>query len=431
MTKQKSLVLLALVALFAIGLAALSVHNRESAKAATSAKGKLCSGLRERVNEVAAVQVTKGGKTLTLKREGAAWSIVERGGYPAQSEKVKETVMGLAELEIEETKTKKPENWKELGLEDPTAEGAESALLVLLDATGAELASVVVGDTVSSRYGKALYARRSGEDQCWQVAGKLAPLADPTGWVVKDILKLAADRVQSARILHADHEEVLIERVPGELGEPGGNGKFVVANMPPEAKERYENVGNSIASALSYLTLDDVKPAAEVDFTAEPVATATYRASDGLVIEVQIAKLDGKTWARFDARFEAPPQPLGPTPPAEGEAGAASDPMKDAAALAEKTETEARDLAAKLSPWAYAIPSYRSDSIAKRMKDLIEEPSPVPEAAEDSLDADMPPSIELPTDDDGAAPTLEVPDDARSEDEPPAPAPAPPEEGGG
>ncbi|NJR13810.1 MAG: DUF4340 domain-containing protein, partial [Phyllobacteriaceae bacterium] len=67
---------------------------------------------------------------------------------------------------------------------------------------GAELASVVVGDTVSSRYGKALYARRNGEDQCWQVTGKLAPSADPTGWVVKDILKIASERVESARILH-------------------------------------------------------------------------------------------------------------------------------------------------------------------------------------------------------------------------------------
>ena len=53
----------------------------------------------------------------TLLRSDAIWSVVERDGYPADVEKVRHTLIGLAEARIVEAKTANPEFY------DPTGRG--------------------------------------------------------------------------------------------------------------------------------------------------------------------------------------------------------------------------------------------------------------------------------------------------------------------
>jgi hypothetical protein len=356
------------------GLAALAavfvVGARDSATSAAES-GLLVEGLAERINSVAELSVTQGGSTLTVaKGTDGAWGLRERGGFPVQFAKVKQTLLTLADLERLEQKTSKPENFTQLELEEPDAPAAQSALVVVHDDQGAELAAVVVGKSAAGT-AQAFYARKRGDDQCWLVKGRLDLRSDVLSWVEREIVKLESDRVKSTRVVHADGEELRLSRV-----EPVA-GKWVIDNLPEGRQERSEGIGQSTATALSYFSLDDVKPVGEVDFAAEPLATAEYRTYDGLCLVVELAKQDAKLWARISARDKSPEQPPAPPPPGPPEDGAdaplaVESPQRDIA-------QESTELNARLTPWAFALPQWKADQIAKRMKDLLAEP-PAPAA---------------------------------------------------
>ncbi|MBI2993249.1 MAG: hypothetical protein HYY48_03630, partial [Gammaproteobacteria bacterium] len=65
--------------------------------------------LGKNINDVAGIRVEGLGRTITLRRSGDTWGIEEADGYPALSERVKQVVVGVADLRIDSTKTSNPE----------------------------------------------------------------------------------------------------------------------------------------------------------------------------------------------------------------------------------------------------------------------------------------------------------------------------------
>lgn len=383
--RNKGLLVLSGVTLVVFGAAIVAVRGRGATVASADAeRGPLVAGLEERANDVGELFVQDAEASATLRRKGEDWVLAERSDYPADFEKVKEAVLGIARLEIEEPKTARPENHAALGVEDPEAEGSESKRVVLRTTDGEEVARLIVGDTKYRRDSQAVYVRRDGEDQVYLCDGRVTLETDAKSWIDSEILRLESDRVQDVRILHHDGEEVLIGR------DPENHTQFVVLNMPPDREPQFAGVANSVGTALSYLGLDDVRPADEVDFEAEPVAITTYECTDGLVIEIETAKFEDKTWARIAARYEEVAAPIGPAAPEAGDedatedaaenandsgednaaaedANAAGDDVPDPAAV----KAEVAELDERLGGWAFAIPDYKSEVLARRMKDLM------------------------------------------------------------
>src|SRR5262245_13294302 len=404
--QQKNVLILGTVTVVALGVAALALRNPD-ASASKVAETRLFPALPERINDVTEMRIEKGGKTTTLKREGGKWKLADRGGYPAQFEKVKELAVRIADLEIEEAKTAKQANHKKLGVEGPPAkqekkEGEaaevsesseesenESGLVTLRDSSGKDLASVVVGKSEWRGSKPKVYARRLGEDQVYLCAprGTLSVMADAKSWIEPKFVELQNDRVQSVSIEHADGEEV-------EIGRSVENHtQFAIENMPPGKSERYAGVANGVAQALGYgLQLDDVRPVTEVDFAKEPVAKTRFKCVDGLELLIELSKFEDKTWVRVAASFTPPPEPpKAETPPAEPAEAAATEPGAEKSAeegkpaeekpgedkpAEEKKDIakEAAELNERLSPWAFEVGSYKTDVLAKRMKDLLAEP---------------------------------------------------------
>lgn len=381
--KQKTLLLLSIATAGAIGLAVLTQRSDSSSSAATSG-GRLFPELDARLNDIAEVRVEKFGKSATLRREGGKWILADRGGFPAKFEKVKELAMRVASLEIDEQKTARKENHAKLGVEWPSqaeegSEGAEAGLVVLKDASGKELAAVVTGRTEWMGSKPKLYARRLAEDQVYlcEPQGSLDVVVEAKNWIEPEIVKLENERVQSVAIEHADGERVDITR------SAANHTQFAVLGVPPGRTERYEGIGNGVAQALGYgLQLEDVRPVTEVDFTKEPLAKTRFAAVDGLGLTFELAKFEDKTWARVVATYTAPPEPAKPAEaaPAEGEDAAATPPAEAPPAEdpADKKDiaAEAAALNERLAPWAFELPSYRTDVLLRRMADLLDEPAP-------------------------------------------------------
>jgi len=382
----KGLLILTTVTALAVAGAAYTLREPEAAESDVSAAGHVLPGLLARVNDVSSVEVLSAGETVTLRQTADGWGLAERGDYPVSFTKVKETVMNLANLEIDEHKTALAANHAKLGVEDPRGEGATSSLVVLRDAAEKELAQLVVGESKQN----GVLVRRAGEDQVYRSRGTLRLETKPTSWVEREILRLAGDRVDAVTIRHQDGSVIDLAR------NQENTSQFLVQNLPEGRTEKYAGVANGVGTALSYLALEDVRPIDRVDLTVEPIARATYRCKDGLVLEVELATFEEKKWASLHARYEeiaapvigpvAPVEPEEPADPTDADPG--DEPATDAAqaeaeALRERTRTEADDLDARLSPWAFQIVDSKATAIAKKMEDLLAAPE------EEETDAEL------------------------------------------
>lgn len=382
---KNTLLVLAAVTVAGVGVALLSDRDGATSTAA-SGSGPLFPGLEERVNDVARITLQKGANTVTVERQGETWTLPDRGGYPAKFAEAKKVAVRLARLQIEEEKTARKENHARLEVEWPPKESDDAAagepgLVKLFDASGTELAGLIVGKSDWQGSAQKLFVRPDSGDRVYLVEGPLDVVAEVRSWIEPKVLDIARDRVQHVTIAHADGELVEIDR------STTNHTDFKVQNVPPGETERYEGVANGIGGALAGLTIDDVRPAGEVDLTAEPRARSVFTTVDGLVLTVETARADDKTWAHIACAYREPDET---TPPADdgGDGGDGADGGEpeggkpDPAAI----RKEAADLDARLSPWVFALPEFKADTIAKPMKDLLAVPQP--EGTEPPLDPD-------------------------------------------
>ena len=70
--------------------------------------------------------------------------------------------------------------------------------------------------------------------------------------------------------------------------------------MPAGAKLQYDGAPDSIAEELVYMSFDDVKPVADIDFSKAD--SAVFRTFDGLEVTANIAMADKATWVKFEAK---------------------------------------------------------------------------------------------------------------------------------
>jgi hypothetical protein len=420
--KQKNLLILAGATTLALAVAAIALRG-DGDSGAASAEGMLFPELSERINDITRIHLEKGGESATLELADGRWCLADRGGYPALFEKVKQLAVLVASLEIEEKKTARKANHARLSLEwPPPADGeadgeveGEASLITLQDASGAQLASVVVGKSEWGSAGKSkVFVRRADEDQVYLCVppSPLNVMPEASNWLETKFVELENERVQGVTIEHADGERVEIAR------SAANHTQFAVQNLPPGQVERFTGVANGVAQALGYgMQLKDVRPADEIDFTLEPLGMTRFRCTDGLELLIESARFEEQPWVKVTALYVAPPAPSEASTEASTEAtgDGTSEATEDApAAVLEDSTTAASDptpeadvraevesLNERLSPWAFEVDSYKTDVLVRRMQDLVPEPE-TPTQGEMSLEGLLdPPATE------GAAPPPE------------------------
>ena len=361
--------------------------------AETGATGPLFPELKARVNDVTEVTIAGAGASCTLRKEGASWGAADKGGFPVDFGKVKALVLGVAEMEKVEAMTSNAALHAKLGVEDPAAEGATSKRVTIKGAGGTVLADVIVGRAkasqgLSSR--STLYVRAQGDNQTWEATGSLTVDTSSTGWFDRNISKVDEKRVRRATVAHPGGETLAVARADQSQT------NLAVENLPEGKELQWDGVANGIASALQYMSLDDVQAAGSVELT-DPVVTE-YSCFDGLVVTARSVEKDGKTWITLAARLDEAQRaaPAGPeAPPAEGE----SAPPKPELKALDLVQKEVDELNARWSPWVFQVPGYNGANLRKKLADLLKQDAPAEGALEDA-------SLETPL----APPTLPVED---------------------
>ncbi len=390
---QKTLIVLGAAAVLAVG-AALLVDRARAPKSDVSARaGLLVPELREHVNDVTRINLTAANNqaAVTLVRGDQGWTVAQRGNYPADVGKLREYLLRLADATLLEEKTSNKERYADLGVEDITAPTAKGMLLEL---DGLPTPARVFIGNPNAQGGGGTFVRLPEQASSWLAKGSLVPEKNPADWLAKDLPGVAAERIASVTITHADGKVVRVAK------KAEGDGTFVIADIPKGRDPSSEYVANGLGSVLSELRLDDVAALAEV----APPATATrvrYTTFDGLVVDASAWKVGDKAHATFKASLdaatadahaaaaqaraaadhaaavaaapkaeadatEATPATTAPAPPL-----AVTDPAKDREQRRAALDAEVAKLDAAFTGWSFVLPAYKYANIDKSLEDLL------------------------------------------------------------
>ncbi len=382
MRNLKALLVLALLA--AIVVTAALLYPQQTEQGISGSGEAVLPNLAQQMGELQQIVVARaGGETVTLQRAGDNWTVVEKGGYPADMAQVRTLLVGLADLRRIEPKTAKPERYADLGLSDPDTEDSRAVAVQLRGEGGNPIANLVFGDRQPARADPIrteIYLRQPDEPQTWLVEGHLPELGGALGWLQSDVLNLDRERIRAATVAHADGETVRL------LRDDAAKMDFTLQKIPQGRETASQFTINAVADAFSQLEIDDVGTAGEVEFPEQPELTATVETFDALTVIAEIAQQDQRWLLRLRAQADpstatadepATPADSAPNEGAEDEeeqAAAQTETEDESSPVSERpdVEAEAEQLNARWDGWIYEPSTGWIDSVNKRMDDLLE-----------------------------------------------------------
>jgi hypothetical protein len=347
--RQRALIATAFVTVLVL-IAAIAVPTRRGSKAPPVASGPVFPTLKDWVSTAARIVVVGPDGTVTLDRREAAkdqpdtkpaeqWTIVEKSGYPAEAATIQQMVNGMMALRYLEAKTRKPDLFPRLEVEEAGKPGAKSRSVEVLDGNGARIAGLIIGKRRYDRSGgnrDGIYIRSPDEAQSWLAEPPITVSSDVLSWLDRKVTDIDPARVKSVSLTGPDGKTLTVSR-------PAAADKLAVEDLPANAKLKADDPLAAIGAAFRGVDLSDVRPAA--DLTAAQTESAKVVTFDGLTVELGLADQDGGTWARVSATGTG-----------------------DAAREADELRTRTKD-------WAYKLAASKASVLKTRLPDLLEPPA--------------------------------------------------------
>ncbi|MBV9967284.1 MAG: DUF4340 domain-containing protein [Alphaproteobacteria bacterium] len=328
------LVLCATVILVAAAIGVLASGDRGVSPAPVGERA--LPDLAGNLNELAWITLSRGKTKIDFAQIAGRWAIAEKGNYPAAQGRMRQLLLGLADLTLVEAKTERPELFARLDLDDPA--NGKATEVKLNDLAGKTVAALIVGKHRADRFGggnDAVYVRKPGIDRAWLARGALDVSDDVVQWLDRRILDIPAARIASVKLTAEDGNTLVLSR-----SEPGG--RFAVGDAPADAKLKEPAALAEPAAALAALDLADVKPASDQPLPDSGVGTASFATFDELTIDLRVFTRDSVDWVAITASGK------------------------------EATEAEAKAINTKVAGWSYAVAPDRAKLLRTRLADLVE-----------------------------------------------------------
>jgi hypothetical protein len=333
---------LAVSAVASLVLAAV-VHTRADSWSSGVASGaKLLPSLQRDMPRLATITLKQAAQQVTLERKGEAWSLKDRGGYPVQGERVRALLLRLADAELVDRKTRNPERFSLLELEDPAARDAKSRLLALADDKGRVMAELIVGKKSVEQFGAGkggTYIRRPAEKETWLVNSEIEVNPAVNQWVDTTIFEAQIAQVKRVEV-DLGTEKVVVTR---EAGKPANKDAYSLVGMPEGRKLKSDYTLEDLVNAFARVELEDVRKAAPAAAGASAPMTATYEMENGGRIVMKVTSEEGARWASVEAT-------------GDGDAKAAADAIN-----------------ARAAGWQFRLPSWKAEQIFKKSAELLDD----------------------------------------------------------
>jgi len=339
----KSVMVLGLATVAAVGAAAYSLSSSPTA-ISTAVSGAVFPGLIDKVNDVTKVLIDHRDKTLTISRGKDGWSMAEADGYAVAPKNAEKVVVQLADLNFYEMKTKKPELYDRLHVEDPKGEESEGRRIRLFDAEGKVLADLVAGrkryNLVGARK-EGVYIRKPENPQTWLAAGELNVEVRPGEWLVEGIVDIGEKEIARAVVRHPDGEVVEVSKPDPEAR------NFTLAGIPEGKQLKYDTDPNNLAAVPDQLNLEDARKAGAIAFPDGETIQATFETRDGLSLTIDAVSKDDSTWARLKAGTMADAKP--------------------------EARKRADEINKRVEGWVYKLPGFKATRLTRRVADMLKD----------------------------------------------------------
>lgn len=337
--KPKHFVYLAFAAAISVLFATASfvTHNQWSPGRVVGAK--LFPSLATDAGKVATIELRQGGNTLTLEKTGTGWGLKDRGGYPAQGEKVRTLFIKLAEAELIEIKTRRADRYSLIELEDPAAKDAKSRLVRLSDDKGGVIAEVVLGKKRWDAFGAGkggIYVRKPADAQAWLANTEIEAPVAVKDWVKASVFETDAAKISRLTIEIPGEEPLKVER---DTAKDAKDTKPRIVGLPEGKKLKDASAAEAIMRGAGSIDMEDMR---KLESTPAGASLVKIEAEGGLLVTLRLRKDGDVQWLSIAAT-------------GEGEAKAKAD-----------------EIAKRTQGWEFKIPAAKADTLLKRRADLLE-----------------------------------------------------------
>ncbi len=367
---NRNLGLLALITVVGIAIAAVVSYYR--APETSTKEQSLYPHLSSKINTIKELDIKGKGRTVTLLKQGDHWVIRQADGYPAKFDKIRETLLGIANLRIVADKTSNPALYSRLGVEDPNKKQANSLLVTALDNSNNPLISLIVGKhrrTPVASTAPGMYVRKAGVAQSLLVNGDLAISSDITDWFNRNLMDIHDERIKDILVQHADGSSVHLHREKG-------TDDFTLDDIPKGEQAQSVTV-NRMGTVLQDFFVDGVRSDSKLAFPAK-TDLATITTFGGMTAKVTSAEVDNMNYARFSFSYSAPPPTAKQQDPKSNDKTAEKPQQKK-----RDVEAEVQKLNKAVQGWSFEIPDFKYKLLNTSLDELIRK-TPPPKKTEKS-----------------------------------------------
>ncbi|MEM9101539.1 MAG: DUF4340 domain-containing protein [Pseudomonadota bacterium] len=338
MNQQKFTLLVAVV----VGLGIVSYFGGQSELSSlkeTEEAQPLYADLKQQLSTIHKITLQDNNNQVTLEKNDTDWGVVEKNGYTAASNKIRELLANLSSAYLIEKKTAKPENHALLEIDDAQA----MQLTLYANADDQAIVQLLVGKVASGGNGQ--FVRMQGENQVWLTDKSFDLTVNAADWIYDVILDVPANDVKAiqrrqgdtAYSLKVEESKLALEEIP-EGKQPGADYLFT-----------------AIQGALSDLKALDVKPALTIDWNDAVISE--YRVGDEWTYKVSAKDIDSKPFVRVTAEYR-------------GETSEGKEKVKSLSSLKD---------------WAFEVASYKAEGLKRMQAELLED---IPKQEETSQPAE-------------------------------------------
>jgi hypothetical protein len=232
------------------------------------------------------LEVTKGGQTTVLKKDGSTYKVVKPVTYAADQEAAKQAFESLEKLEfdgiISDQKAKQDE-----------MEVGASGVRVVAKKADKPVADLRIGKVANNL----TMIRPEGKDEIWQAVGYLKYQydKDPAGWRDKSITTFEEKDAHRIEVTSKNGDKIVLTRPEAKDGGAGG-GDWTVAQSSVRVDPLDKNIAPGIVSGLYAWKANDFADGIKLEETGlnAPDNTVTVGLKGDKKVTVLIGKKKGE-----------------------------------------------------------------------------------------------------------------------------------------
>ena len=384
---NKKQVILLIVLGLVIGGAGLQVLKQRQSPTHDAKMGAKLLGTNFDVNAVAALRIQNAVGEVNVVKSGDAWTVKERGNYPANFSTIAEFVRKLAYIKIVKPVQAGPSRLPVLELVTPDKKGL-GVLVELKDSAGKSAKTLLLGAKhmregrgggmpgmppgMDSSYPDGRYVMVDGNADNIALVSDALQQAEPKAedWLNKDFVKV--EKLKAINVVAAQATNNF------KLTRDTETAEWKLADAKGDEKADSGKV-SGMSSLMSSPSFNDVAVGFKFEGTNQPTATATLETFDGYTYTAKLANKSGDDYyLQVTVSADLPKERTA------GKDEKAEDKAKLDKEFADKIQKLQDKLKAEKSyeKWTYVVSKWTVDNLLKERKDLLAEKKEEPKKDE-------------------------------------------------